>query len=267
MPTDVYVKFGESNGTGGPNNSPLPAIEGDSDDANHYWWCELRDCGFNMQAPEQGEDEGESGGNGKGSAGQKKEIPTFFKEVTLRKRVDWASTQLFQMCCDAAEAESKKSENDKKGVIDQVTVHVCRPAGGEKIPFLIIKYYGVRVTHFRVGMNGPESSEEITFKFEALEYEYQRTSPYTGATQGDSVSTDRLKNHPHEKEKSKKSEHPAAGATPPGSSASPAILPAPVASPAHAPANGSQSLHSPTDERARRHIPGRGMTLPGARNH
>src|SRR6267154_1952973 len=108
MPTDVYVKFGESDGQSPLYNTPLPAIEGDSDDSKHHWWCELRDGGFQMEAPEHEENKDDPGSVG---GGKSEELPTFFKPVTLRKRLDWASTQLFQLCCEAAEAQAKRSED------------------------------------------------------------------------------------------------------------------------------------------------------------
>jgi hypothetical protein len=49
MANDVYVKFGECDDKGGPLNTKLPDIEGDSTDALHYWWCELREARFRVQ--------------------------------------------------------------------------------------------------------------------------------------------------------------------------------------------------------------------------
>jgi type VI protein secretion system component Hcp len=188
MAIDAYVKFGESGDTGGPENTPLPLIEGDSDDAHHYWWCELRDCGFDLEAAERNADaEGDK---------EKEKPKRKFPKVTMQKRVDWASTQLFIKCCEAAESTTKKTDDDDaKGVIDQVTVEVCRPAGGDKIPFVTVKYFNVRVTHFSVAMDGPEPSESIEFEFEELVFEYRRTDPYTGKeVQGRPAKTGRLAN-------------------------------------------------------------------------
>src|SRR5882672_5105505 len=93
---DVYVKFGETPGAG---SERLPWIEGDSDDAAHYWWCELKDCGFNLENPDELLD-GEVK-SGDGDDNKATESKSWFQPVTLTKRVDWASTQLFMKCCEA----------------------------------------------------------------------------------------------------------------------------------------------------------------------
>jgi hypothetical protein len=100
--------------------------------------------------------------------------------VTLKKRVDWASTQLFIRCCEQAMALSKSRDEQEKGWIDIVTVEVCRPAGGEKIPFVTVEYHGVRLVHYSIEMSGPEPSESITFEFQKLGFQHMRTDPYTG---------------------------------------------------------------------------------------
>lgn len=187
MAHDVYVKFGESDGKVEGTGTPLPAIEGDSSDVWHYWWCELRTCGFNLEAKEWKSEKD------KDSKDKEKEKSTSqFKKVNLTKRVDWASTQLFMMCCDQAVALStaKTDEEKKKIWIDCVTVEVCRQTGAmvklgdqvvqEKIPFITVKYRDVRVTHYSVDMAGPEPSESLTLEFQSLEYEFQRTDPFTG---------------------------------------------------------------------------------------
>jgi type VI protein secretion system component Hcp len=198
MANDVYVKFGECPDKGGPLNTPLPDIEGDSSDALHYWWCELRECGFDMDTPQQTDDGDGQGGNGQGSTsgGNSNSQPTSgFKTVRLRKRVDWASTQLFLKCCQAAMATTTKSTDDQAdGRIDKVTVEVCRPASGDqtytlddgtpvqlnKIPCATVEYRGVRVIRYELSISGPEPAESITFEFDSLRYKYLRTKPDTG---------------------------------------------------------------------------------------
>lgn len=189
MAIDAYVKFGEGDADpNDPDGECLPEIEGDSDDSEHFWWCELRNCGFDMVAPERGA-AGEDGS-------KEKEPPLFFKPVTLRKRVDWASTQLFMKCCQQAMALKQSKEEQEKGWIGQVTVEVCRPASGEKIPFVTVKYQKVRIIHFRIDMSEPEPAEEITFEFDSLVFEYLRTDPNTGERIGGATSkTSQLKNH------------------------------------------------------------------------
>src|SRR5580765_3434866 len=124
MANDVYVKFGETDDRGGPLNTKLPNIEGDSTDALHYWWCELRECGFDMETPQQPEAEDSQGGGGpsSSSSGSGNSKPASgFKTGRLRKRVDWASPQLFLKCCQAAMATTTKStDDDGEGRIDKV---------------------------------------------------------------------------------------------------------------------------------------------------
>jgi type VI protein secretion system component Hcp len=195
MATDVYVKFGESQD---PSNPLVPAIEGDSDDAEHYWWCEMRDCGFELENPAKvvGEEDAEGEPD---KTNEAKSSKSWFKSVSLKKRADWGSAQLFMKCCEAAQSKAKMSDvdsgEDQVGLIDKVTVHVCRTGGGRKIPFVIVIYYGVRVIHFKTGIAGAESSEEITFEFDSVEYQYQRTDPYTGIEMGAPARTNKLENH------------------------------------------------------------------------
>ena len=177
---DAYVKFGEGSGKDGPKQTPLPLIEGDSTDETHYYWSELRDCnfGFASKDPEP-----------EGADGDSKKPTKQLDKVKLTKKVDWASTQLFQKCCEAAKAKIAKSkEEQSKGRIEQVTVEVCKTAGGVKFPFLIIKYYGVRVVDYNVSMSGPEPSETIELEIEKFDFEYQPTDPYTGAPTGPTLA-------------------------------------------------------------------------------
>src|SRR3954469_15762014 len=159
MAIDAYVKFGTTKEHIGPHNNPRAAIDGDSTDADHYWWCELRDCGFDLKNPHTAAED-------KNQASD--EVPpSHFDPVTLRKRVDWATTQLFIKCCQAAEATTKRvaseKDDEQKGVIDEVEVHVCRPVGGfqdvdptgqkierVKVPVVIVVYKNVRITHFQI---------------------------------------------------------------------------------------------------------------------
>jgi len=208
MANDVYVKFGECDDRGGPLNTLLPDIEGDSTDSLHYWWCELRECGFDMETPEQKD----SGDGGDGSSGSSSQQPASgFKTVRLRKRVDWASPQLFLKCCEAAMAKVTKSTEDKgKGKIDKVTVEVCRPASGDqpftlddgstvqlnKIPCAKVEYKGVRILRYEISINTPEPAESITFEFDSLKYTYLQTNPETGDVVDQSgIKTPWLDNH------------------------------------------------------------------------
>lgn len=221
MAIDAYVKFGED-----AEDKSLPKIEGDSDDADHFWWCELRDCGFELHNPEDDPDSLDDTKN-------TKQATSYFEPVTLKKRVDWASTQLFVKCCEAAEASAKKTDSeegdDKKGVIDIVEIHVCRPSASEgiskgerKIPFVIVKYFDVRITSYKIDISDPEPSEELTFEFDSLEYNFQPTDPYTGKEKGAPHKTFTLDNHGQHEGEGESSES------------------APAASPAAAPAgNGS----------------------------
>jgi len=181
MPTDAYIKFGEGSNPS-PNDSSvmLPLIEGDSTDETHYWWCELRGYDFSLDA---GERDAASQGND-----TEKPKPSF-KKVTIKKRVDWASTELFMRCCYAPEATTRvaKTQKDSNAPIDQVSIDICKQST-EKFPFLTVRYYGVRIVGYGIDMNGPEPSETITFVFEELDFEYQPTNPYDGSKKEGAVS-------------------------------------------------------------------------------
>lgn len=188
MPKDAYIKFGESDNKS-PAGRPLPLIEGDSSDEFHYYWCELRSCDIELKASESSKDSEERG------AEKGKESRPEFEPVTLTKRVDWASTQLFMKVCEAAEASGKKSDEESgKGRIDQVTIEVCRQSG-EKFPYLVVTYYGVTVIHYGITINKPEPEETITFKFEDFKFCYQQTSNETGKPKGNLLCTPQLTNH------------------------------------------------------------------------
>src|SRR5262249_33656656 len=121
-----------------------------------------------------------------------------FKKVTIKKRVDWASTQLFLRCCYAAEATARKliGEQDR-GMIDRVTIEICKQAAPAawvegkqsevKFPYVTVRYFGVRIVGYSIDISGPEPSETISFVFEKLDVEYQPTDPLTG-TRKDGVS-------------------------------------------------------------------------------
>jgi type VI protein secretion system component Hcp len=216
MANDVYVKFGECDDRGGPLNTKLPDIEGDSTDALHYWWCELRECGFDMETPQQEGDDsqgaaGSSGGSASSSSDGNSKPASGFKTVRIRKRVDWASPQLFLKCCQAAMATTTKStDDDGEGRIDKVTVEVCRPTTSEhvfvlndgstatinKVPCARVEYKGVRIIKYELSMNGPEPAESITFEFDSLKYTYVRINPETGDVVDESgLKTSWLENH------------------------------------------------------------------------
>jgi type VI protein secretion system component Hcp len=184
MAVDAYIKFGEGTDRG-PDNKLLPKIEGDSDDEQHYWWCELRSCDFDMETSEHAESDED--------ADEEKKSKAELKPITIKKRVDWASTQLFTLCCEAAESTTKMAdaEDSEKGRLKEVFIEVCRQSDN-KFPFLVVKYTGVTIVKYGIDMSGPEPSETITFKAEMAQFEYQRTDPETGAKKGGPARTGEL---------------------------------------------------------------------------
>ena len=254
MAIDAYVKFGTTGEKIGPHDSDRPKIDGDSTDADHYWWCELRDCGFeleNVYHPTTDEDNDE-------------ETEAHFKPVTLKKRVDWATTQLFVKCCQAAEASSKK-EDEGDHILDEVEIHVCRPSGGwmkdnierAKVPVVIVWYYKVRITHFRIDISEPEPSEEISFEFESLKYAYQETDPYTGLPVGkaEDHKTADLKNYVNKTTPAGASA-PTAAAAGNGSGSSTTVVPGVPAAGANGGGGSSSSLATVTDMGVATNFPG-----------
>src|SRR5438105_1348616 len=183
MPADVYVSFGEDSD---PDN-PYPLIEGDSTDEDHLWWCELRGSSFTVK-PDPAKAPPEKG--------QAKDTAPF-EHVQLTKRVDWASTDLFQKCCEGAEAKIAKSkakseDAEAPGAINKVRIEVCKAAGQKKFPYSIIEYYGVRIVDFAISMNDPEPSETITIAYDGFAFGYQKTDPYTGLPVGEMRMTERI---------------------------------------------------------------------------
>jgi type VI protein secretion system component Hcp len=107
--------------------------------------------------------------------------------------VDWASTQLFEKCCEAGKAKIAKSKEERDvGTIDKVTVEICKAAGEKKFPFAIIEYSGVRITKFSINMNDPEPTETIEFEYDKFEFKYQPTNSYTGLPEGAMKSTEKF---------------------------------------------------------------------------
>ena len=208
--SDVYVKFGDD--PHDPEDYPL--IEGDCTDFTHFNWCELRSCGFNLTVPDHSKlvnngGGASSGGSGSGSSSSTSATPekpkTKFDKVTLKKRVDWASTQLFLRCCEAGKRKIDKAratEQKQDPTINVVTVHICKSAGfvkvvdGEsryqKFPFIVILYRGVVITDYKIDMSSPEPEETVTIEFDSYEFEYQPTDPSTGLPFGERVTTGKI---------------------------------------------------------------------------
>lgn len=178
-PVDAYVMFGTTKEFGGPNNTPLPWIEGDSEDSRHFYWCEIRDGGelrlrFEREAGEAGE------------AARPGPRCGAFEPVGLSKKVDWATTQLFQRCCTAhaAKLTDPVEESQRQTVwLDKVIVHICRPDPVlTKVTFLELTYTEVRITDFSISMSGGavEPTEEVTFEFKDVTFSFYPVDPLTG---------------------------------------------------------------------------------------
>jgi hypothetical protein len=166
--------------------------------------------------------------------------------------VDWASTQLFEQCCQAAmkmvDRPLVEDGNPQDGIIDEVTVEVCRPASGEKVTCVKVVYYGVRITKYGIALSGPEPAETITFEFDKVKFYYYPTDPYTGKLlHGKAVNTDAMENHHSDETQASSGSHPAAGAHggggpsagsgAGGGSGAPALVPAAAGGAAPAPAS------------------------------
>jgi len=92
-------------------------------------------------------------------------------------------------------ATTKKSTEERgEGKINDVTVEVCRPAAGDKVPCVTVIYYGVRIIRYAISITEPEPAENITFEFDELEFQHYETDPATGEITGSS-KTIRLENH------------------------------------------------------------------------
>jgi type VI protein secretion system component Hcp len=191
MPTDVYIKFGDCGDKGGPLNTDLPDYEGDSSDLTHWWWCELREAGFDIEGPPLVKETDEQTGTSQMTVSKDKKgdsNPPKLKSVTLRKRVDWASPQLFQLCIYAAMNSTvpprplkfQDDDSDATGIVNFVTVDVCRPAGGEKVVGVQVIYSDVTITRYELSLSAPEPAESITFEYKTVSYEYNEVDPYTG---------------------------------------------------------------------------------------
>src|ERR1051326_1813900 len=183
MPTDAYIRFGPESGDV-EEGHPIPVIPGDSDDDQHFWWCELRNCSFELEGNERTEDPDEQSDD---DTGEEKARPQV-KSVSITKRVDWASAALFRKCCEAPKAKEEQTDqddedDDPKGRIKSITVHICRESGG-KFPFLIIEYKGIYVTKYHLDISGPEPVETIGFTAEEHSFKYQQTDPLTGEKKG-----------------------------------------------------------------------------------
>lgn len=194
----TFAKFGSRKELApDPYNTPLPLIEGDSSDSAHYWWTELASSSFGLTAAERSED-------GKEETDPKKKPRPKLGSVTLTKKVDWGSADLFQKCCEAPEALKKKSDEEQAvGRLDEVVVHVCRESGVAsegKFAYLTVTYKKVYVTSYAIEISGPEPTETVIFEYEEMEFEYVATDPYTGGTKkaGSAKATGMI-NHPQPK--------------------------------------------------------------------
>jgi type VI protein secretion system component Hcp len=191
MARDAYIKFGERDEKG-PDGKPLPLIEGDSSDAEHYWWTELRGYDFGISAGERPRDTSDQ-------PNEERSRPEL-GDVTITKKVDWGSADLFRKCCEAAEATTKRSdERQGKGKIDKVVIEICRQSGVAsegRIPFVTITYHDVYVVKYTVDISEPEPIETVVLKCEKSEFEYVPTDPFTGGRlKGGSKKTSPMVQH------------------------------------------------------------------------
>jgi type VI protein secretion system component Hcp len=185
MPTDAYVRFGEMPGvTDEYTSEPYPEIEGDCSDKWHFFWCELRDTGYNVEFPYKDKNaDDDSTVNAP---------PSAEKKVTLKKRVDWASTRLFLRCCQAAQARIDKSKTED-GTIKKVMVEICKDAGwDEKFAYLAIEYSNVRILDYSIDMSDPEPAETIQFEYDSFRMGYRATDPNTGLPKGEMEWTEEV---------------------------------------------------------------------------
>jgi|SRR6266850_175288 len=184
MPTDAYVRFGDS-GDVDDNGNPTPLIQGDCTDDMHENWCELRDTSFGLNFPDK-----EKAGDGASKAKAKQNVN--FDKVSLKKRVDWASTQLFLKCCQASKAKVAKADTDV-GTIDDVTVEICKRVDIKKsFPYVVVRYKNVRVLEYSIDMSDPEPTETITFEYDKFIFGFQKTSPLTGEPRGEVIWTSQI---------------------------------------------------------------------------
>jgi type VI protein secretion system component Hcp len=185
MARDVYIKFGETEETDA-FGKPRPEIEGDSDDEQHFWWSEVRECSFSIRAAEKPPEPEEGGGSG-GSEAAPAEVPRpKLEKVTIGKKVDWGSADLFRLCCQSPmDLKTNKDidPNEDKGQLANVVIEVCRRSGVAsegRYPFLVITFGGVYVVGYKIEFSGPDPMEEITLKYGRLSYTYISANPYTG---------------------------------------------------------------------------------------
>jgi type VI protein secretion system component Hcp len=178
--SDVYVRWDLDHG----NRVAESKFDGDSTDWSHWYWSEARTCGFTIQHENQGADAGKKKG------GRKKPY-----EVTMTKKVDYASPYLFLMCC-LAKAKPPLPMDFPPQELDEVRVEVCRPyPDGElsKMAFVVIIYEKVKIKKYQISMNGPEANESLTLEFESFKYGFRPTSPFTGKpTEGGPSMKDRV---------------------------------------------------------------------------
>ena len=182
---DVYVCFGQDESSSDRYHDWIPEIMGDCTDSQHKDWCELRDTGFSVTFPHQEK---------QGDDQTPETAAQHLDHVTLKKRVDWASTRLFLKCCQAAKAKVAKNKTDQDiGTIHTVYVEICKDAGKDapwdeeekeyisgKFPYLAVEYENVRILSFSIDMSGPEPAETIEFEYDSFKLGYQKTDPETG---------------------------------------------------------------------------------------
>jgi type VI protein secretion system component Hcp len=229
MTSDTFVCFGQDTDVRESEDDAhdyVPLIEGDCTDETHFNWCELRGTGFELTSTHQ-----EKSGDDNSQEETDHDLPP----VTLKKRVDWASTQLFQKCCQAGKAEIARTKTEADiGTIKDVVVEVCKIAGQDKFPYIVIEYKNVRVVSYGIEMSDPEPVETIVFKYDAFRFGFQKTDPFTGLpVDGDVQWTTEIK--------STKKSHDATRTPSATQSAGPAATPTGASGAAASTAGGSGS--------------------------
>jgi len=144
-----------------------------------------------MEAPPLVKEKDEAGNNQTSVQEDKdhKPLPPKLKSTTLRKRVDWASPQLFYHCIEAAmnstvpprplPSDDPDDPEPLTGVINFVTVDVCRPAGGKKVIGVQVIYSDVTITRYELSLSAPEPAENLTFEYKTVQYKFFPVDPFS----------------------------------------------------------------------------------------
>lgn len=153
MSKHIFVKFGDS-------------IRGEAEDADHKGWCEIYELSWELENEVSPPDKE----NAKENEHERGEM----MEITIKKKIDRASTELANLCW-------------KGHHLAEVVIECHRAGGTAPLKYLEIKLQHVVITNYEIGLSEGDDDmpeEELDLAFSYILMTYFPMDKTTGAATG-----------------------------------------------------------------------------------